>query len=81
MDYLTLVDRKLNPPPASAQANNPFARRQAPLSEDAKSELRGELVTLRADIRKAIPRTTNRETQLHLEGADHRIGDILDPKK
>jgi hypothetical protein len=82
MDYLTLINRKLNPPPPSAtqaQAQN-RGRRPDPLSEDAKSQLRGELVTLRAEIRRALPRTRDRSTQLHLQGADHRIGTILDPK-
>jgi hypothetical protein len=80
MDYLTLVDRKLNPPeltPAQAQAAS--RQRVRPLSEDAKSQLRGELLTLRASIRRAMPRTSDRSTQLHLQGADHRIGRILDP--
>jgi hypothetical protein len=38
-------------------------------------------VSLRADVRRAVPRAANRETRLHLEAADHEIGDILDPKK
>ena len=81
-NYLTLVDRKLNPPPAqpAAQGGGGFGPPQAPLSEDAKSELRGELVTLQAEIRRAIPRASDRETQLHLSGADHRITQILEPK-
>jgi hypothetical protein len=39
------------------------------------------LVSLRAEIRRAISRASNRETRLHLEGAEHEIGEILDPKK
>jgi hypothetical protein len=38
-------------------------------------------VSLRADIRRAVPKASDRETRLHLEAADHEIGDILDPKK
>ena len=79
MDYLTLIDRKLNPPPPTPAQAASRAPRAAPLSEDARSQLRGELVTLRAEIRRALPRTTDRATQLHLQGADHRIGRILDP--
>ncbi|HEY7234061.1 MAG TPA: zinc-dependent metalloprotease [Gemmatimonadaceae bacterium] len=82
-DYLALIDRKLNPPPATATpqpAGFAFAP-AAPLSEDAKSELRGELVTLQSEIRRAMPRASDRETQLHLAGADHRISGILEPKK
>ena len=85
-NYFTLIDRKLNPPPAPAAGQGGgggggFGPPQAPLSEDAKSELRGELVTLQAEIRRATPRASDRETQLHLAGADHRITEILEPRK
>jgi hypothetical protein len=30
---------------------------------------------------RAIPRTTDRPTKLHLQGAVHRIDTILDPQK
>jgi hypothetical protein len=43
--------------------------------------LRGELVSLRTAVRAAIPRAANRETQLHLQGVEHRIDQILDPNK
>jgi len=52
-----------------------------PLLEDARNELRGELVSLRSEVRRAIPRAADRETRLHLEGAEYRIGEILEPKK
>ncbi|MEO9047368.1 MAG: zinc-dependent metalloprotease, partial [Gemmatimonadaceae bacterium] len=80
-NYLTQIDRKLNPPVAQAAAAAPGRARQAPLSEDAKSELRGELVSLQSEIQKSIGHAADRETQLHLAGAAHRIGDILSPKK
>lgn len=84
MNYLSQVDEKLNPDDTQRSASSaPAARgrpRAQPLSDDAKSELRGELVTLRAEVRRAIPRASDRETQLHLQGAEHRIGAILDPK-
>lgn len=82
-EFLTQIDRKLNPPPPSATPAPQFPgfTPPAPLLGDARDELRGELVSLRADIRRAIPRAANRETQLHLEGADHEIGEILEPKK
>jgi len=82
-EFLSQIDRKLNPPPATATPAPQFPgfTPAAPLLGDAKDELRGELVTLRAEIRGAIPRAADRETQLHLEGANHEIGDILDPKK
>ena len=85
-NYLTLIDRKLNPPETAAAAGGRGAggggRGGAqPLSDEAKYELRGELLSLQADIRSAIPKTTDRETRWHLQGADHRIDDILNPKK
>jgi len=82
-NYLSLIDRKLNPPPESAAASAARARfgaRLTPLSEDAKSELRGELAGLQAAIRRAVPKTTDRETLWHLQAADHRIEKILNPK-
>ena len=84
--FLTTIDRKLNPPPAVQPAQGGGGgglggAPPAPLSEDAKSELRGELVTLQAEIRRATPRASDRETQLHLSGADHRISEILEPRK
>jgi hypothetical protein len=81
--FLAQVNTKLNPPPASATpfVPPPGFTPPAPLLEDAKSQLRGELVSLRADIRRAVAKASDRETRLHLEAADHEIGDILDPKK
>ena len=83
-DFLDQIDRKLNPPPAPTTAQVvlfPGQPRPQPLSDDAKSHLRGELTTLRADIQRAIPRTADRPTRLHLQGAIHRIDDILDPER
>ncbi len=81
--YLSLVNTKLNPPaaPATPMVNFPGFTPPAPLLEDARSQLRGELVSLRGDIRRAVSRASDRETRLHLEAADHEIGDILEPKK
>ncbi|HEX9248873.1 MAG TPA: zinc-dependent metalloprotease, partial [Gemmatimonadaceae bacterium] len=81
--FLAQVNAKLNPPPVSATPllQFPGFTPPPPLLEDAKSQLRGELVSLRADIRRTVSRASDRETRLHLEAADHEIGDILDPKK
>ena len=78
--YLTQIEHKLNAP-AGPAARPAFGPPPAPLSEDAKSELRGELVTLRNDIRVASGRSADTETRMHLDGAVFRIGQILDPKK
>lgn len=86
-EFLTIIDRKLNPPETNAAqapgggGGGGFGQPQQPLSQDAKSELRGTLVTLQEEIRAAIPKTSDRETKLHLQGADHRITEILEPKK
>ena len=81
-EFLTQLDRKLNPPAAAGTSAPPFPgfTPPAPLLLDARNELRGELVSLRAEIRRAIPRAANRETRVHLEGTEHQIGEILDPK-
>ena len=85
MDYLNKIGEKLNPPPENplvAQQRAAFGiPRPAPLSDDAKSQLRGTLVTLRNDLRAASGRSGDRATQLHIAGAIRRIDEILDPKK
>ncbi len=83
-NYLTLINGKLNSaptPPQQLAALAAFGIRFDPLSEDAKSELRSELITLRDEVRRAAPNAGDRETRMHLQSADHRIGEILDPKK
>ena len=83
--FLSLMDRKLNPSTATAAATpSPFAGfgpPARPLVEDARSNLRGELVALRAQIRGVIGKAGDVSTRYHLSAADHRIGEILDPKK
>ena len=82
-DYLTQIERKLNPAPVNPQLAAQllqFGIRLTPLSDDAKSQLRGTLVTLRTDLRNASGRG-DRGTQLHVAGAVRRIDEILDPKR
>ncbi len=84
MEYLTAVERKLYPPEESAQVQAQRRQFNVPrvlASDDAKSELRGTLVTLRNDLRRAQGRSSDRATTLHIAGAIKRIDDILDPKK
>jgi hypothetical protein len=83
-NYLTQMNNKLNPPAAQAAQLAQLAAlgiQVTPLAEDARSEIRGEIVALREKVRMAQARTTDRETKLHLAGVDHRIGEILDPKR
>jgi hypothetical protein len=79
-DYLTLMDNKLNSRATTGGAGG-FGAPAAPLSEDAKSEIRGNLVQLRSDLQRAAGSASDRATRLHLQGAVHRIDEILDPKK
>ncbi len=83
MDYLNIIDEKINPPdrPSGPTPTFTFGTPPAPLSDDAKSQLRGELVILRGEVQRAIARAGDRSTQLHMQGALYRIGAILDPKK
>jgi hypothetical protein len=84
---ITSMGAKINPPAAAAGAGGGGGgggfggAAPAPLSEDARSQIRGELVTLRDEIRRAISKAADRETRLHLQGADHRISEILEPGK
>ena len=81
-DFLTTINNKLNPQPESAiitAQRQQFGIPRILASDDAKSQLRGTLVQLRADLRAARP--GDRATQLHFQGAIKRIDDILDPKK
>jgi hypothetical protein len=83
-DYLSTINSKLHPAPVNPQLQAQLAQfgiRLTPLSEDAKSHLRGTLVTLRNDLRASAGRNGDRATQLHVQGAIKRIDDILDPKK
>ena len=80
-EFITQVGRKLAPPSAAPAAAGGFGQAATPLSEDAKSQLRGELVTLRNQIRASIARAGDRETRLHLQGAEYRITEILEPNR
>ena len=85
-DYLTQIERKLAPAaPAGAGGGGGGgggfgAAAATPLSDDAKSQLRGSLVTLKSDLQKATGKG-DRGTQLHVLGAIKRVDDILNPRK
>ena len=85
-DYITTMDRKLNPPPAAPAApgggGGGFggAAAPTPLSEDAKSNIRAQLVALNDEIKRVMANAGDRATQVHLMGASTRIGRSLDPK-
>ena len=86
MSYITTMDRMVNPPAAAGAAapGGGGGRGNAAggaLSEDARSQVRGQLVTLKAELHAAAGKAADRETRMHLENAEHRIGEALDPKK
>ena len=47
---------------------------------EIRALLRGELRSIRADILKALPAVTDRQSRLHLEDARDQIDEILDPR-
>lgn len=53
---------------------------RSPVSDDQRPLIRGELRTLSADVTKALTRTTDRTTRMHLEDVRDQIAKILDPK-
>ncbi len=64
--YLDLLNDKLNG--------------RAPANDDQRPFIRGELRALNADVTKALIRTTDRATKMHLEDVKDQIAKILDPK-
>ncbi|HEX9106187.1 MAG TPA: zinc-dependent metalloprotease, partial [Longimicrobiales bacterium] len=83
MGYLSLIDNKLNPSAAATaqRAQLPAAFRGPVLSEEAKAQLRGDLAALLTQVRAAVTRSADADTRNHLIGAEHRIDDILNPRK
>ena len=82
-DHIAMINTKLNPPPTPPGGGGGFGgfgQQQAPLSEDAKSHLRGQLLALKTEIDAAIPKAADRSTEVHLRSASDRITRILDPK-
>jgi hypothetical protein len=81
--YLDIVNLKLNPPPASAQAaNTPQAALAAAMnitSGDERGVYRAELRALSASLSAALLRTTDRATRAHIEASRDQISKILNP--
>ncbi|MGH9801805.1 MAG: hypothetical protein ACRD82_15695, partial [Blastocatellia bacterium] len=49
-------------------------------NDDQRPFIRGELRSLSADVTKALARTTDRASRMHLEDVRDQIAKILDPK-
>jgi hypothetical protein len=80
--YLELANTKINGPaitlPILLPAGFPVAMFAS--SGDEKPMYRAELRTLKSSIDAALPKTSDRETRAHLEGARDQIAKILDPR-
>jgi hypothetical protein len=76
--YLDLLNTKLNAAQGGGAASLGLGSFGA--SSDEKPLYRAELKTLNAAIVAALPKTADRETRAHLEGARDQISSILDPK-
>lgn len=83
-DHIALITTKMNPPAAPAGPGGGGGSfggpPQAPLSEDAKSHLRGQLMALKDEIERATAKAGDKPTELHPRAAMHRIDTILDQK-
>ena len=81
LSYLGQIDAKLNPKPSAqgSAARFFFGPPPPPLSEDARSQLRGDLLALRAQLQRALPRAADAATRYHLQAGMQRIDRILDP--
>ena len=84
-DHISLINTKMNPPapaatPGGGGGGGFGGAPAAPLSEDAKSHLRGQLTMLKDEVERAIRKAGDKPTELHLRNALHRIETILDAK-
>jgi hypothetical protein len=82
--YIAQADAKLNPNPAVIVSSGPTrarARSSYGPNNDVRAMLRGELLSLDASIKSAIPRTSDRTTRLHLLDIREEIRRILDPDR
>jgi hypothetical protein len=82
--YLELIDAKLNPSTSALLASLPagFPREllvSALSVPDAVALLRGELVDLDRELARAVGRTSDRTTRLHLQATRDQIRTILHP--
>jgi hypothetical protein len=81
--YLDQLGAKINgpfptaPPGASPQLAATFI----PPPDEARGQLRSELMALDAQLRDAIPRAADPDTRIHMVDARHRIDVILNPNK
>ncbi len=75
----SLMKAEVDAPPAAARRWVNYTPVDVAQS-DIRALVRGELEALRADVRRALPRTRDDMTKLHLEDVLVRIDTILDPE-
>lgn len=78
MNYLMTAEL---PAPAAFQRNSPEYTAVNLAQSDIRPLVRGELETLRRDLRAALPRLSDRTSELHVRDLLVRIDRILDPRK
>ena len=80
--YLDIANNKLNAAPQAVPQGLPagFAALFV-TSGDERGYYRAELRTLQSDIGRAIARTSDRDTRVHLEAVKDEITKILNPDK
>jgi hypothetical protein len=77
MNYLMTAEL---PAPSAFQRNSPDYTPVNLAQSDIRPLIRGELETLRRDLRAALPRMSDRTSELHVRDLLVRIDRILDPK-
>jgi len=76
--YLETMGEKINPSSGPPRAAAPGEQRQI---LDARALLRGDLLELDRTLERAVARTSDRTSRLHLQDARNEIARILDPER
>ncbi|MBZ5551250.1 MAG: zinc-dependent metalloprotease [Acidobacteriia bacterium] len=76
--FVELMDERLNRPAPTLPSGPGFTA--PPTTGDVRPFFRGELKAVSAAVTAALPRTSDRETRLHLEDIKDQIAKVLDPK-
>ena len=73
-----LLTEEVKAPPAALQSAIGFTPVDVSQS-DVRPYVRGELLALQADVRRALPRVEDRATRLHLQDVQARVERMLNP--
>ncbi len=77
--YVDRMAELMTPPPAPTGPVGFGGPPVDPTQSDIAAFARGELIELRAQVVRAIPRVSDRTTRLHLQDIRARIDDVLEP--